>query len=101
MRVGELVTAMKEDGGGMGGDDQAISDAQITATCETCGTRQTLDEARVESNGDTVYFCTQGCEAPVTEVRRVGAGYSLIGKHDLEIDAPGTWSAIPRLRMKE
>lgn len=47
--------------------NRAPTDAEITTTCPSCGTVQTLSEARIyrNSSAESVYECQQGCQAIV------------------------------------
>jgi hypothetical protein len=40
-----------------------VSDSQVTTTCPSCHTRQTLGQASVHQQGtDTMYTCTKNCQ---------------------------------------
>jgi hypothetical protein len=70
--VSEFMTAQARSAGR---SDLAVKDdSEISTTCETCSTAQTLAEAqRVEipEAGTIEYRCKQGCEEPLAILREV------------------------------
>jgi hypothetical protein len=83
--MGEVLTGMERQGG----HDRTISDAEVTTTCEACGTHQALSEARLEqSNDDSVYYCKQGCEKPIAAVLASSDQITVDSGAGLTVEAP-------------